>query len=133
MIVFLDSNIVIYAVENPPTFGARATARLGASRAAGDSFMVSDLTRMECLVGPLRSADARLEAQFRAFFAAAGVQVVSITAAVCDRAAQVRAAMRFKPMDSLQVAAALTHGADLFLTNDTRLSAFTGLAIEVLP
>jgi hypothetical protein len=30
MIVFLDTNIVIYAVENPPVFGARATARLAA-------------------------------------------------------------------------------------------------------
>jgi uncharacterized protein len=67
MIVFLDTNIVIYAVENPPTFGARATARLGALRAAGDSFMVSNLIRMECLVGPLRSGNAALEAQFRAF------------------------------------------------------------------
>jgi predicted nucleic acid-binding protein len=132
MIVFLDSNIVIYAVENPPTFGALALARLGALRSAGDSFMVSDLTRMECLVGPLRSGDTALEAQFRAFFAASGVQVVPITAAVCDQAAQVRAMMRFKPLDALQLAAAVTHGADRFLTNDTRLNTFTALAIEVL-
>jgi predicted nucleic acid-binding protein len=60
MIVFLDTNIVIYAVENPPTFGALALARLGALRSAGDSFMISDLTRMECLVGPLRSGDTTL-------------------------------------------------------------------------
>jgi predicted nucleic acid-binding protein len=132
MIVFLDSNIVIYAVEDPPTFGARATARLGALRAAGDSFMVSDLTRMECLVGPLRSGDAALAFQFHALFAAAGVQVVPITAAVCERAALIRATMRFKPMDSLQLGSAVTHGANRFLTNDTRLNAFTGLTVEVL-
>jgi predicted nucleic acid-binding protein len=29
MIVFLDTNIVIYAVENPPLLGTRALARLG--------------------------------------------------------------------------------------------------------
>src|SRR5919198_3901412 len=106
MIVFLDTNIVIYAVENPPTFGARALARLGALRSAGDSFMVSDLTRMECLVGPLAAGDTTLEGQFRAFFAAAGVQVVPITGAVCDRAALIRAPLRFKPMDALHLAAA---------------------------
>jgi predicted nucleic acid-binding protein len=132
MIVFLDTNVVIYAVEDPPVFGARATARLGALRGAGDSFMVSDLTRMECLVGPLRSGDTALEAQFRAFFAAAGVQVVPITAAVCDRAALIRATTRFKPMDSLQLASAVIHGASAFLTNDTRLNAFSGLTVEVL-
>ncbi len=132
MIVFLDSNIVIYAVENPPVFGAMALARLGMMRSAGDSFMVSDLTRMECLVGPLAAADTALEAQFRAFFAAAGVQVVPITGSVCDRAALLRATARFKPMDALQLAAAVEHGASLFLTNDTRLGTFTGLTVEAL-
>jgi predicted nucleic acid-binding protein len=58
--------------------------------------------------------------------------VVPITAAVCDQAALIRATTRFKPMDSLQLAAAVTHGANRFLTNDTRLNAFTGLTIEVL-
>ncbi len=132
MSVFLDSNIVIYAVENPPVFGAKALARLSALRSAGDSFLVSDLTRMECLVGPLAAGDAALEAQLRAFFAAGGVQVVPITGAVCDRAALVRTTFRFKPMDALQFAAAVEHGAGLFLTNDTRLNAFTGLTVEVL-
>jgi predicted nucleic acid-binding protein len=132
MIVFLDTNIVIYAVEDPPVFGAKALARLGALRGAGDAFMVSDLTRMESLVGPLAAGDTALEAQFRAFFAAAGVQVVPITGAVCDRAARIRATLRFKPMDALQLAAAFEHGASRFLTNDARLNAFTGLSVEVL-
>ena len=47
MIVFLDTNIVIYAVESDPTFGARAQKRIATALAAGDSLMVSDLVRME--------------------------------------------------------------------------------------
>jgi predicted nucleic acid-binding protein len=35
-------------------------------------------------------------------------------------------------MDSLQLAAAVEHGASVFLTADTRLSSFTGLTVEVL-
>jgi uncharacterized protein len=132
MVVFLDSNIVIYAVENPPLFGSRATARLARLRAGGDSFMISDLTRMECSVSPIRSGNAALLGQFLAFFAATGVKVVPITAAVCDRAAQIRAATSFRPMDALHLAAAVTHAANHFLTNDTRLNAFTGLPVEVL-
>jgi len=133
MIVFLDSNIVIYEVENPPLFGARATTYLAKLRAAGDDFIISDLTRMECLVSPLRSGNAALEAHFRAFFAAKETQVVPITAAVCDLAARIRGTMNFRPMDALHVAAAVTHGAHSFLTNDTRLNPFTGLPVEVLP
>jgi uncharacterized protein len=132
MIVYLDTNIVIYAVEDPPILGAQALARLTAMRGSGDTVMVSDLTRMECLVGPFRTSNAVVESEFRAFFTATGVQVVGITAAVCDQAALIRATNNFKPMDSLQLAAALVHGASVFLTNDTRLSSFMGLTIEVL-
>ena len=85
MIVFLDTNIVIYAVEDPPILGAQALARFTALRSNGDTFMVSDLTRMESLVGPLKTGDTVVESQFRTFFGATGMQVVAITAAVCER------------------------------------------------
>ena len=65
MIVFLDTNIVIYAVELSPGFGPQATAKLTSLRNAGASSMISDLVRMECLVGPLKTRDAVLENQFR--------------------------------------------------------------------
>jgi uncharacterized protein len=132
MSVYLDTNIVIYAVENPAIWGPKATARLTALRAGGESFLISDLNRMERLVGPVRSGDAALEGQFRAFFHASGMRVVAITAAVCDRAVQVRATFGFKPMDALHLAAAVEHGAGVLLTNDVRLNAFTGLPVEVL-
>jgi hypothetical protein len=73
MVVYLDTNILIYTVENPPAFGACATAHLTTVRGRGDTFMASDLTRMECLVGPLRSGNVALEAQFRGFLAATGM------------------------------------------------------------
>ena len=43
-----------------------------------------------------------------------------------------RATTKFKPLDSLPLAAAVEHGANVFLTADARLSAFTGLTVEVL-
>ncbi len=71
--------------------------------------MISDLTRMECLVGPLKSGDAAVEADFHAFFRV--TNVVAITAAVCDRAARIRATYNFKPLDAPHLAAAVGHGA----------------------
>jgi uncharacterized protein len=133
MIVYLDTNIVIYSVEGTAGFGPRAMKRLAAAQTSGDELMASDLTRMECLVGPLKKGSAVLEAAFRTFFTAPGLKVVPITAAVCDRAAVIRAKFGFKPMDALHLAAAVEHGANLFLTNDARLSSFVGLTVEVLP
>lgn len=130
MILFLDTNIVIYAVEQNPVFGPKVVTRLATARATGDSIMLSDLTRMECLVLPLRVGDVALQQTYRGFFAL--TTVVPIAPIVCDRAALIRASNRFKPMDSLQLAAALEHGANVFLTNDARLNSFSGLKVEVL-
>ena len=130
MVVYLDTNIVIYTVEQHPVFGPKTRTRLAAARAAGDTLMISDLTRMECLVGPLKSGDAAVEADFHTFFGV--TTVVAITAAVCDRAARIRATHNFKPMDALQLAAGVEHGASIFLTADARLASFTDLTVEVL-
>jgi predicted nucleic acid-binding protein len=94
--------------------------------------MVSDLTRMESLVGPFKSGDKAVENNFRSFFGASDVQVACINAAVCERAAEIRAKFNFRPMDSLHLAAAVIHGAAIFLTNDMRLSTFTDINMVVL-
>lgn len=130
MILFPDTNIVIYATEQNPLFGPKARTRLAIARAAGDTIMISDLTRMECLVLPLRSGDVALQQTYQGFFAL--TTVVPISPQVCDRAALIRAANRFKPMDALQLAAAVEHGANVFLTNDVRLKSFSRLTVEVL-
>jgi len=110
IIVYLDTNIVIYVVEQNPVHGPKVRTRLATARAAGDILMISDLTRMECLVGPLKSGDAAVEADFHTPFGVTNVVAI----------------------DALQLAAAVEHGASVFLTADGRLSSFTGLAVEVL-
>ncbi len=68
MIVYLDSMIVIYAVEGPEPFLARAKSRLASLVAAGDQAAISDLTRLECRVKPIRLDDADVLADFESFF-----------------------------------------------------------------
>lgn len=130
--VFLDAGPTIYLIEQPPAWGPKATARVSALLAGGERLAVSDLIRMECRVGPLRAGDARLLTQFDLFFASPDVEVLPVSAAVCDRAAAIRAAHGFKPLDSLHLAAAAEHGCTLFLTGDARLTRFPDLTVEVL-
>ncbi len=61
MILFLDTNIVIYSIEQNPVFGPKVVTRLAIARAAGDTIMISDLTRMECLVLPLRLGNVAVQ------------------------------------------------------------------------
>ena len=130
--VFLDANPVIYFVEQPPTWGPKAKARITALVGAGEQLAVTDIVRMECLVGPLKQGDLQMESDFRTFFTSPDVRVLPIVAAVCERAARIRATHGFKPLDSLHLAAAVEHGCTLFLTNDGRLSSFPGIPVEVL-
>ena len=95
MIVCLDANIVIYLVERNPVWLPRVTARLTALQAAGDQLAVSDAARLECLVGPYRSGDAAVLADYAAFFRGPGVAVLPVTVGVWERAARVRAVAWF--------------------------------------
>jgi predicted nucleic acid-binding protein len=130
--VFLDANLIIYFVEQPPVWGPKAKNQITNLVASGEQLAATDLVRMECLVGPLKKGDANLENDFRAFFSAPDVGILPITASVCDRAAGIRAKHGFKPLDSLHLAAAVEHGCNRFLTNDGRLSSFPDIPIEVL-
>ena len=101
--------------------------------AAGDQIAVSDLVRLECRIKPIRIGDTAKLAVFDAFFGRPDTRIVPITTAVFDRAAMIRAAYKFKLGDSLHLAAAVEAGWDRFLTNDSRLSAFPDIPVEVLP
>src|SRR4029077_21026884 len=113
-----DANIVIYLVEQNPVWLSRVTNRLGAIHAAGDELGVSDAARLECLVGPYRSGDATVLADYTAFFQGSNIHILSVTAPVWERAARIRATHGFQALDALHLATAAEHGSGLFLTND---------------
>jgi predicted nucleic acid-binding protein len=133
VLIYLDANIVIYLIEQPAGWGPKATTRINALRANGDTMAVSDLTRLECRVQPLATNNPARLAQFDPFFVSSDVQVFSLPAAVFARATTIRAQFRFKLADSLHLACEVEVGCDGFLTNDIRWSAFADIPVEVLP
>jgi predicted nucleic acid-binding protein len=130
MIVCLDANVVIYLIEKDPVWEPKVAARLAALVAAGEEMALCDAVRLECLLKPLATGDAGVEAAFRAFFAS--VRMLPVTTATWESAAQLGAAFNFKPMDSLHLATAIEHGCGLFLTADSRLGRCTAIPVEVL-
>jgi predicted nucleic acid-binding protein len=134
MIVCLDADCVIYFVEQHSTWGAKVTARVATLRAAGDEIAISDLVRTECLAGPFHKGNALVVADFQAFFGDPTIRMLPLTAAVCERAARIRAASNFKLKlpDCLHLAAAIEHGCGRFLTHDAQLKQCTDITVEVL-
>lgn len=131
MLIYLDTVIVIYAVEGQPPFKARAMNRLATAKAAGDDLVTSYLTRAECLVKPIRIADRPLTDDYMRFLSQ--TVVAGHPANAFDRMAQIRAGTNFKIPDALHLATAIETNCAVFLTNDNRLAGFNGINIEILP
>ena len=107
MIVYLDSMIVIYLVEGPDPFRTRASDRMAQLIAAGDQAAVSDLTRLECRVKPIRLGDTPLLADYDAFFAGPDLLKLALPEPVFERATEIRAQYGFRLGDSLNLATAV--------------------------
>jgi predicted nucleic acid-binding protein len=128
-LIYLDSCLLIYAVERKPLFGERIMALMGG--AAENQFAISALVKCECLVAPLRREDRVLEKLYRETFA----RFISLEMpdAVFLRAAELRARARLKTPDALHLACAQHHRCEALWTNDDRLSeASQGLARDIL-
>jgi predicted nucleic acid-binding protein len=129
MRTYLDAAPAIYYVEHVAPYAAALVARF---TTPGLVCVASDLTRMECLVLPLRSGDTALIQDYESFFSSKVVEIVPFLRTVFDRAAAIRAQHGFKTPDALHLAAAVESACDVFLTNDAHLTAFPDITVEVV-
>ncbi len=134
MMAYLDTNCIIDLVELNPIWGIKVLDRVARLRQAGCRIAVGDLARTECLAHPFLAGDAAIIADYQDFFGDPNVEVLPMTAMVCESAARIRAAslFRLKVPDCLHLATALEHGCGLFLTNDAQLSRCTQINVEIL-
>ncbi len=138
MLVYLDTCIVIYAVEGQALFQQRAQAHIADLETVGHRFIVSDLTHGECLVHPLGRGDAALLLGYQRFFLSRSLSTKSLTPSIYDRAARIRGQYRYDSgriyglIDSIHLSAAIEFGCNRLLTNDTRLNNFAEIPVEIL-
>jgi len=132
MRVYLDSCVIIYLVEKREPWCARIRQLLLPEEARLPEICFSNLTRMECRVGPVAEDDADALAEYDRFFAAPQCFCVPMDAPVFDLATDLRARHRLKTPDALHLAAALNAGCDAFWTNDRRLESTAKGRITVI-
>jgi predicted nucleic acid-binding protein len=88
--------------------------------------VTSVVTIMELTVRPWQLQKPAIAREYEARLAHfPNLRVVDITRGVARRAALLRAHHGVRPADALQAAAALTHHATLFVTNDIHLRRLT--------
>lgn len=117
--IYLDSGVVIYAVEDDGEIGQRvrqALADLG-----DEEVVVSPLVLMECLTGPERDGDQLLHDHYVRAFEQFEMRDLGVTQFM--RAAALRATHALKTPDALHLAAAQMHGCRALWTRDSGLVA----------
>jgi predicted nucleic acid-binding protein len=132
--IYADSCIIIYLLEGDFSRRERIAEYLLRSDDASNRIAFSDLTRMECLIHPVREGNTQLRSAYEAFFSGPCSDYIPLTSEVFDKATELRAEYSLKTPDAIHLAAALVSGCDVFLTNDLRLNRVdVGTSIEVLP
>ncbi len=126
--IFLDSCLVIYLVEQHPTWTGPVVA--GLERAGDTLFAISPLVKCECLGGPLKRGDPILQQAYLDVFEL--FVLLDMPEPVYLQAARHRAQFGLKTPDALHLACAQQHGCDALWTNDDRLViASQGMAHRV--
>jgi len=117
--LYLDASAIIYMVETPGSFTAATQERVKQHTSQPDGrLLTSRLSRLECRVRPVREQNAKRLAEYEDFFTAEDIVVADVTAAVIERATDLRARYGFKTPDALHLATAIEHDAGTVLTGE---------------
>lgn len=127
-LIYLDSCILIYALEDASPRGDAVRSRLARTE---HTLAISPLVMMECLVGPIRSADLALRDRYQGAFERC--DLIALAVPEYERAAELRARHGLRAADALHLAAAQLGGCTQLWTNDARMAAASkGLAVDAV-
>lgn len=120
--IYLDSNIIIYAIERGYRWADLTQSMLAAIDSRLFRAVTSELAIAEVLSKPLTLGDQNEIAKFDHFFSPRS----ALETPVVDRhtlrlAARLQGQLRLKLFDAIHVATARLSGCDYFLTEDERL------------
>ncbi len=126
-LLLVDSAPIIYVLEGHPRL-ARRYQPLFERHAKGEiAFAVTTITIAEVLTGPLNAGDEALLKRYRAVLES--WQVVELSADIAESAARLRASLKLRLPDAVQVASAIAINADALVTHDRDFSKVTALRI----
>ena len=124
---------IIYFVEAHPQYDALVTEifqRITDGKLEGRT---SAISLSEVLVHPLRRGDNKLAEQYRDLLLHSdNFGLVSVDPRIAEQAAELRARHNFRTPDALQIAAALSAGCEVLVTNDVALKRVTEIRVLVL-
>jgi predicted nucleic acid-binding protein len=120
--IFWDTNLFIYLFEDSPQFGQAVEDLRRRMLRRNDRLLTSAMSVGEVLVKPVSMGNTALVDRYRAYFATSHITVSAFDFGAAEAYARIRQDRGIKPADAIQLACAASAKADLFITNDDRLS-----------
>ncbi len=117
--LFIDTSIFIYFVEQHPVYQPLCDPLFESIEKGTVKASTSTLTLMETLVQPYRRKLDDLVLKFYSLLTTyPNIIWIDLTIDVADTAARLRAEYRLKTPDAIQLASAISSGANGFICND---------------
>jgi len=121
--VVVDSAPIIYMLEDHPEFAPRYAPFFHRAESGTYELVISTVTLLEVLTGPLRAGNEEQAQRYQAALAApAGWRVVDLSPGVAYRAARIRGSTKMRLPDAVQIATALETSSIALVTRDRDFS-----------
>ena len=128
--VGLDTVVFIYFIEEHPQYLPLIEPLFAAIDAGTVEGVTSSLIFLETLVVPYRVGNVPLGERYEALLTGSrGIRMLDLDRPLLRAAAQLRASLRVRTPDAIQLAAALAARCSAYLTNDRELPPVPGLKI----
>ncbi len=126
-LLLVDSAPIIYTLEAHPKFASRYKPMF-VRHAAGELLLaITTITIAEVLTGPLGAGEEALAKRFRAVMES--WQVVELSVDIAETGARLRAKLKLKLPEAIQVASALAINAEALVTHDRDFAKVKGLRV----
>lgn len=131
--VGLDSNILIYLLDDTGHLGELAGALVDAIDDGRLDGMIASIGIVEALTGPARSGDGAAFERAADEIRSLRVDVVGLDASIAEDAARLRGGQpRLGLQDAVHLASARAVKATAFITNDRRIGSIPQLEVYLL-
>lgn len=126
-LLLVDSAPLIYVFEDHPRFASYFQPMFKAQAAGKFRFAITTITVVEVLTGPASIGNDVLARRYRKMLES--WPVIGLDVTIAEAAARIRASLRLKLADAIQLASAFAINADAFVTHDRDFSRVKGLRI----
>ncbi|MGC1871123.1 MAG: PIN domain-containing protein [Acidobacteriaceae bacterium] len=124
-LIYWDTMLFVYWLESNPEYKHRVQEIHDRMEQREDKLCTSTFAVGEMLISSAKAKDVTMRSLIRGYFETSGVKLLPFDWETAELYSHIRAENHVSPADAIHLASAAQARADLFLTNDRRLSRLT--------